>query len=126
MILAVHCSYYIKSNRRWLSSYFMAHYLQTSFRRIVFFFFFLPSPLSRDSRALVSPPPHKTPSMFNHHSKSRETLDSISHRPCPLGLFEPSPTAIAPPSATKPGSNQLWFKGFDLKMVIVMDHLNNS
>ncbi|KAF5765656.1 hypothetical protein HanRHA438_Chr15g0718541 [Helianthus annuus] len=64
---------------------------------------FLPSPLSRDSRPLVSPP-HKTPSMFNHNSKSRETLDSVNHRPCPLRLFEPSPTAIAPPSATKPES----------------------
>ncbi|KAJ0455935.1 hypothetical protein HanIR_Chr15g0756691 [Helianthus annuus] len=98
---------------------------------------FLPSPLSRDSRALVSPP-HKTPSMFNHNSKSRETLDSFNHRPCPLHLFEPSPTAIAPPSAPpnqvmaniaavqKKGSNRLWFKRFDLKMVNVMDHLSNS
>ncbi|MFS7940498.1 hypothetical protein Hanom_Chr05g00465161 [Helianthus anomalus] len=34
MILAVHCSYYIKSNRLWLSSYFMAHYLQTSSWRL--------------------------------------------------------------------------------------------
>ncbi|KAM0059786.1 hypothetical protein Hdeb2414_s0005g00185161 [Helianthus debilis subsp. tardiflorus] len=42
MILAVHCSYYIKSNRLWLSSYFTAHYLQTSSRRLSdgFFFFF--------------------------------------------------------------------------------------
>ncbi|KAF5775158.1 hypothetical protein HanRHA438_Chr13g0619081 [Helianthus annuus] len=78
MTLAVHCSYYIKSNRLWLSSYFMAHYLQTSSRRLSDGFF-LPSPLSRDSRALVSPPPHKTPPVFNHNSKSRETLDSISH-----------------------------------------------
>ncbi|MFS7952706.1 hypothetical protein Hanom_Chr07g00610081 [Helianthus anomalus] len=60
MILAVHCSYYIKSNRPWLSSYFMAHYLQTSSRRLSDVFF-LPFPLSRDSRALVSPLPHKTP-----------------------------------------------------------------
>ncbi|MFS7994995.1 hypothetical protein Hanom_Chr12g01112671 [Helianthus anomalus] len=44
--------------------------------------------------------------MFNHNSKSRETLDSISHRPCPLRLFEPSPTAIVPPSATKPGNDE--------------------
>ncbi|KAL9999011.1 hypothetical protein Hdeb2414_s0511g00907991 [Helianthus debilis subsp. tardiflorus] len=44
--------------------------------------------------------------MFNHNSKSRETLDSINHRPCPLRLFEPSPTAVAPLSTTKPGNGE--------------------
>ncbi|MFS7991969.1 hypothetical protein Hanom_Chr12g01076861 [Helianthus anomalus] len=44
--------------------------------------------------------------MFNHHSKFYETLDSISHQPCPLRLFKPSSTSIAPLSATKPGNGE--------------------